>query len=239
MSGGVDSSVAAWLLQQQGYEVFGIFMHTWDAGDEAGAGAPVCTAERDLADAQAVADQLRIPLLQLDVVQSYWTQVFEGFLAGLEAGLTPNPDLACNSAIKFGVLLEYAQQQGSDVLATGHYARTRGGSLQQQQQGVQEVLGAAQQQQGEGAGVQLLCGVDADKDQTYFLASLGQQHLAAAAFPVGEWGGHPGGPHRGGGAAQWMSKRGAQDVTACASPQLRGSAWGVCRCPVTACMCLQ
>jgi tRNA-specific 2-thiouridylase len=198
MSGGVDSSVAAWLLQRQGYEVFGIFMHTWDAGDEAGAGSPVCTAERDLADAQSVADQLRIPLLQLDVVQSYWTQVFEGFLAGLEAGLTPNPDLACNSAIKFGVLLEYAQQQGAEVLATGHYARTRGGWLQQQQW----VHEAAAQQQ-ETTSVQLLRGVDGDKDQTYFLASLGQQHLAAAAFPVGEWG--AGGTHDLEAAVVWPS----------------------------------
>ena len=126
MSGGVDSSVAAWLLKQQGLEVFGVYMHNWDSGDEAGAGQLVCTSERDLADAKAVAKQLGMPLYEADFVGKYWTLVFEEFLAGLAQGLTPNPDLACNSYIKFGALMEFARRKGADVLATGHYARLEG-----------------------------------------------------------------------------------------------------------------
>lgn len=123
VSGGVDSAVSALLLQQQGYQLFGVYMHNWDAADEAGAGAPTCTSEADLADAQALCKALDIPLYEADFVSRYWNEVFETFLYGLSQGLTPNPDLACNSHIKFGALLQFAREKGADVLATGHYAR--------------------------------------------------------------------------------------------------------------------
>ena len=177
MSGGVDSAVAALLVRRAGFEAFGVFMHNWDAGDEAGGGgagkcrasfqpllstflpcsrdhfciAPmpyellhnpnktttprpnpipnppnnkgVCTSERDLQDAKAVAARLGLPLLEADFVGRYWSSVFEGLLAGVAAGVTPNPDLTCNAAIKFGALWEFAAAAGAGALATGHYAR--------------------------------------------------------------------------------------------------------------------
>lgn len=123
VSGGVDSAVSALLLQQQGYQLFGVYMHNWDPADEAGAGIPTCTSAEDLEDARALCKALGIQLHEADFVSRYWNEVFEAFLQGLSHGLTPNPDLACNSHIKFGALLQFAREKGADLLATGHYAR--------------------------------------------------------------------------------------------------------------------
>jgi tRNA U34 2-thiouridine synthase MnmA/TrmU len=222
MSGGVDSSVAAWLLKQQGLEVFGVYMHNWDSGDEAGAGQVVCTSEKDFADAKAVAGQLGIPLYEADFVGKYWTLVFEEFLAGLAQGLTPNPDLACNSYIKFGALMEFARAKGADVLATGHYARLEGamyslpnidgsapttssrassdpGSLGvnlpttcHSSGKVPSRIGSRRPESNRSSRVvfqpgvaRLLRGVDAEKDQSYFLAGVAGSQLYRAVFPVG------------------------------------------------------
>jgi tRNA-specific 2-thiouridylase len=150
-----------------------------------------------------VCSALKIPLYEADFVSQYWNSVFAAFLEGLEQGLTPNPDLACNSHIKFGALLQFAQQKGADVLATGHYARlgwlnikaappaaAADSMLQQQQQQAAQISGAGlptkQQQQRQQQQAVLLAGADLLKDQTYFLAGLSQQQLASAMFPVGE-----------------------------------------------------
>ncbi|WIA20569.1 hypothetical protein OEZ85_004959 [Tetradesmus obliquus] len=157
-------------------------MHNWDASDEAGSCAPTCTSAADLEDAKQVCEALDIPLFEADFVSQYWTSVFAAFLEGLEQGLTPNPDLACNSHIKFGALLHFAQQKGADVLATGHYARLgwqKGGEV-----APAAAAGDVQQQQQQRQPV-LLAGADPLKDQTYFLAGLSQQQLASAMFPVG------------------------------------------------------
>ncbi|KAF8062775.1 PDIL5-4 [Scenedesmus sp. PABB004] len=122
LSGGVDSAVAALLLRRAGFEIFGVFMRNWDAADEAGRGAPACSGAADAADAAAVAAALGIELHEADFVAPYWTSVFEGFLAGLERGLTPNPDLACNAAIKFGALLHH-EQLAHAVFPVGHLTK--------------------------------------------------------------------------------------------------------------------
>ncbi len=159
MSGGVDSSVSAWLLQQQGHEVIGVFMKNWDEDD----GSDACTALRDLADAQAVCDRLGIPLQTINFASEYWDRVFEYFLASYRAGLTPNPDILCNKEIKFRAFLDYARALGGDYIATGHYARRN------------EAAGAAR----------LLRGLDANKDQSYFLHAVSGDALARSLFPVG------------------------------------------------------
>lgn len=163
MSGGVDSSVAALLLQRQGYEVFGVYMRNWDSQDEAGGGH--CTADQDFEDAQRVCRHLGIKLHHLDYQKQYWTQVFETFTQKFALGHTPNPDLACNQHIKFDALLENALQIGADKLATGHYAR----------------LWRPQS----GGPVQLLRGMDEKKDQSYFLASVGADAFENVLFPLG------------------------------------------------------
>lgn len=160
MSGGVDSSVAAALLLQQGYEVEGLFMKNWDEDD----GTDYCSAIQDLADAQAVADRLRIRLHTANFAAEYWDRVFEHFLAEYAAGRTPNPDILCNREIKFNAFLEYARLLGADKIATGHYARL-------------------QRQNGKTA---LLKGVDPNKDQSYFLHAVGHQQFADSCFPLGE-----------------------------------------------------
>ncbi|MBY4677868.1 tRNA 2-thiouridine(34) synthase MnmA [Marinobacterium arenosum] len=160
MSGGVDSSVSALLLLQQGYQVEGLFMKNWDEDD----GTEYCTAKEDLADAQAVCDKLGIPLHKANFAAEYWDNVFEHFLAEYKAGRTPNPDILCNREIKFKAFLEYAKELGADLIATGHYVR-RG-----------EVDGAAA----------LLKGLDDNKDQSYFLHQVGTEELAQTLFPVGE-----------------------------------------------------
>jgi tRNA-uridine 2-sulfurtransferase len=158
MSGGVDSSVAAWLLQQQGYEVQGLFMSNWDE-DEDG----YCTAAEDFQDARAVCERLAIPLHKVSFAGEYRERVFAYFLAEYRAGRTPNPDVLCNREIKFGVCFDYARRLGAEWVATGHYAR---------------VEHAAD-------GPHLLRGVDASKDQSYFLHAMPPQALARTLFPIG------------------------------------------------------
>lgn len=161
MSGGVDSSVSAWLLQQQGYQVEGLFMKNWEEDD----GEEYCTAAEDLADAQAVCDKLGIHLHTVNFAAEYWDNVFEHFLEEYKAGRTPNPDILCNKEIKFKAFLEFAAEDlGADFIATGHYVRR------------QDVAGKSQ----------LLRGLDDNKDQSYFLYTLGHEQIAQSLFPVGE-----------------------------------------------------
>lgn len=161
LSGGVDSSVAALLLQQQGYRVEGLFMKNWEEDDADGE----CPAARDARDAQAVADKLGIPLHHVNFAKDYWDNVFEYFLNEYQAGRTPNPDILCNKYIKFKAFLDHAKNLGADYIATGHYARI-------------------EQRDDE---FHLLKGVDNNKDQTYFLYTLNQSQLANSLFPVGEY----------------------------------------------------
>ncbi|QQD21435.1 tRNA 2-thiouridine(34) synthase MnmA [Oceanospirillaceae bacterium ASx5O] len=160
MSGGVDSSVSAYLLMQQGYQVEGLFMKNWDEDD----GTEYCTAKEDLADAQQVCDKLGIKLHQANFAAEYWDNVFEYFLAEYKAGRTPNPDILCNREIKFKAFLEYAKVLGADLIATGHYVRRR----------------------DENGQTLLLKGLDPNKDQSYFLHAVGGNEIAQTLFPVGE-----------------------------------------------------
>lgn len=160
LSGGVDSSVAAILLQQQGYQVEGLFMKNWEEDDT----QDYCSAEVDLADAQSVSEALNLRLHAINFSAEYWDEVFSHFLSEYEAGRTPNPDILCNREIKFKAFLDHAMHLGADFIATGHYARSR------------KVDGQ----------YQLLKGLDNGKDQSYFLYTLGQAQLAKALFPVGE-----------------------------------------------------
>lgn len=160
MSGGVDSSVSALLLLQQGYQVEGLFMKNWDEDD----GTEYCTAKDDLADAQAVCDKLGIMLHKANFAAEYWDNVFEHFLEEYKAGRTPNPDILCNREIKFKAFLEYAKELGADRIAMGHYVR-----------------------RGETADkATLLKGMDGNKDQSYFLHQVSHDELAMSLFPVGE-----------------------------------------------------
>lgn len=160
MSGGVDSSVTAYLLHQQGYDVEGLFMKNWEADDN----DAYCTAAQDFADAQAVAVKIGIPLHAVNFSKEYWDRVFRYFLDEYQAGRTPNPDVLCNKEIKFKAFLADALKRGADHIATGHYARCR------------EVDGK----------FQLLKAIDTDKDQSYFLHLLNQEQLSHALFPLGE-----------------------------------------------------
>ena len=160
MSGGVDSSVSALLLLEQGYQVEGLFMKNWDEDD----GTEYCTAKADLADAQAVCEKLGIKLHSANFAAEYWDNVFEHFLAEYKVGRTPNPDILCNREIKFKVFLEYAEMLGAEKIATGHYVRSgkRGGRAR------------------------LLKGLDTNKDQSYFLYAVPEAAIARTLFPVGE-----------------------------------------------------
>jgi tRNA-specific 2-thiouridylase len=160
MSGGVDSSVAAYLLVQAGFEVQGLFMKNWEEDD----GTEYCTAMEDLADAQAVCDFLGITLHQANFAAEYWDNVFEHFLHEYRAGRTPNPDILCNREIKFNVFAEYARLLGAAWVATGHYAR----------------LGSR-----DGKRI-LLKGVDPGKDQSYFLQSVSATQFEHCLFPLGD-----------------------------------------------------
>lgn len=160
MSGGVDSSVSALLLLQQGYDVEGLFMKNWDEDD----GTEYCTAKEDLADAEAVCAKLGIKLHTANFAAEYWDNVFEHFLAEYKAGRTPNPDILCNREIKFKVFLEYAEMLGADKIATGHYVR----------QGIRD------------GHPRLLKGLDGNKDQSYFLHAVPEAAIARTLFPVGE-----------------------------------------------------
>jgi tRNA-uridine 2-sulfurtransferase len=158
MSGGVDSSVAAHLLLQQGYRVEGLFMSNWEE-DEDG----YCTAAEDFRDARKVCTQLGIPLHKVSFAREYRDRVFEHFLSEYRAGRTPNPDVLCNREIKFGVCFDYAKRLGADLIATGHYARVVHGSVPK-----------------------LLRGLDPGKDQSYFLHAMPSGALAKTLFPIGE-----------------------------------------------------
>ena len=158
VSGGVDSSVAALLLKQQGEDIAGLFMQNWD--DD---GSGDCRAEEDRRDAVAVCGRLGIPFHARNFAKQYWAGVFEHFLAEYRAGRTPNPDVLCNREIKFKTFLDEARALGAEKIATGHYAQVS---------------------HRDGAW-RLLRGVDGDKDQSYFLHQLGQEQLAATLFPIG------------------------------------------------------
>ena len=160
MSGGVDSSVSALRLLEAGYEVSGLFMKNWDEDD----GTEYCTAREDLADAQSVCDRLGISLHTVNFASEYWDRVFEVFLTEYAAGRTPNPDILCNQEIKFRAFLDYAEALGADLIATGHYARN------EKREGLHR----------------LIKGDDSNKDQTYFIYTLGQSQLAKILFPVGD-----------------------------------------------------
>ena len=165
MSGGVDSSVSAILLQKQGYEVIGLFMRNWDSLADGELDGPTtstgqCPQEADYDDAKAVCDKLDIPLYRKDFVKEYWDYVFTYFLDELKNGRTPNPDIMCNKYIKFDMFAKEARKLGADYIATGHYARMNNGHL--------------------------LRGIDSNKDQTYFLSQVSKEQLENVLFPVGD-----------------------------------------------------
>ena len=160
MSGGVDSSVSAWLLKEQGYEVIGLFMKNWEDDDD----SEYCSTREDWIDAVSVADVVGVDIEAVNFASEYKDHVFAEFLREYQAGRTPNPDVLCNAEIKFKAFLDHAMKLGADYIATGHYARVR------------EVNGQ----------FQLLKAMDASKDQSYFLHRLNQQQLANTLFPLGE-----------------------------------------------------
>ncbi|MCL2510991.1 MAG: tRNA 2-thiouridine(34) synthase MnmA, partial [Bacteroidales bacterium] len=165
LSGGVDSSVAAYLLKEQGYEVEGLFMVNWH--DTTGVLAGDCPAEHDRLLAQLVAKKLQIPFHEVDLSEEYRKKVVEYMFREYEQGRTPNPDVLCNREIKFGPFLEIAKQRGADYIATGHYCR-------------KETI------EKDGKTIhRLLAGTDKNKDQSYFLCQLAQEQLADVLFPIG------------------------------------------------------
>ena len=162
LSGGVDSAVTAWLLKQQGHEVVGIFMKNWEDDDD----SEYCSSRQDFLDAAAVADVIGIDIEHVNFAAEYKDRVFAEFLREYQAGRTPNPDVLCNAEIKFKAFLDHAMRLGAEKIATGHYARVR--------------LNAATGRH------ELLKGLDASKDQSYFLHRLDQAQLGKTLFPVGE-----------------------------------------------------
>lgn len=165
MSGGVDSSVSAYLLKKQGYDVVGLFMRNWDSlinNDIEGNpnNGPICPQEQDYNDALETAKFLGIELYRIDFIKEYWDDVFMYFLDELKRGRTPNPDLMCNKYIKFDLFLKEADKLGADYVATGHYARLQNGRL--------------------------LRGLDDNKDQTYFLAQVPVEKFSKVLFPIGQ-----------------------------------------------------
>lgn len=161
MSGGVDSSVTALLLKEQGYDVIGVFMKNWDDTDEFG----VCTATEDYKDVALVANKIGIPYYSINFEKEYWDKVFTYFLDEYKKGRTPNPDVMCNKEIKFKAFLDYALELGAEYVATGHYARVT---------------------RDENGVTHMLRGIDNNKDQTYFLNQLSQEQLSKVMFPLGE-----------------------------------------------------
>lgn len=167
MSGGVDSSVAAYILQKQGYEVIGLFMRNWDSsinndifGNPLFGKTNICPQETDYNDALKVCEELNIPLHRVDFIKEYWDYVFKYFLDELKKGRTPNPDLMCNKYIKFDLFVKEAKKLGAEYIATGHYARMKDNKL--------------------------LRGIDKNKDQTYFLAQTSREQLDHVLFPIGD-----------------------------------------------------
>ena len=155
MSGGVDSSVSAFILKKEGYEVHGLFMKNWDDDD----GSPYCSIKEDFMDAAFVADQLEIPLFEVNFAKEYKEKVFSYFLEELKKGRTPNPDILCNKEIKFKKFYDYALSKGYDYIATGHYAKTNEDKLYK--------------------------AMDTNKDQTYFLHAINKEVLKRTLFPIG------------------------------------------------------
>jgi len=162
MSGGVDSSVAAWLLKQQGYEVIGLFMKNWEDDDD----DEYCSTRQDWLDAASVADVIGVDIDAVNFASEYKDRVFAEFLREYQAGRTPNPDVLCNAEIKFKAFLDHAMTLGADLIATGHYARVR--------------------ESADAGRFELLKAVDASKDQSYFLHRLNQAQLATTLFPLGD-----------------------------------------------------
>jgi tRNA-specific 2-thiouridylase len=160
LSGGVDSSVAAYILKWQGYRVVGLFMKNWEEKDEAGC----CTSESDYTDVKRVAEKLDIPYYSINFSKQYYDNVFAQFLDGLKKGFTPNPDVLCNREIKFGPFLGHASKIGADFIATGHYCQI---------------------EKRDNAAHILKKGADNDKDQSYFLCGLSQKQLSRVMFPIG------------------------------------------------------
>ncbi|BDR58239.1 tRNA 2-thiouridine(34) synthase MnmA [Xylocopilactobacillus apicola] len=161
MSGGVDSSVAALLLKEQGYDVVGVFMKNWDETKDDG----VCTAAEDFEDVAAVAQEIGIPFYSINFEKEYWDRVFTYFLSEYRAGRTPNPDIICNKEIKFKAFLDYALELDADYIAMGHYARN-----------LIDETGQAH----------LMRAADQNKDQTYFLAQVSNDQLQKVIFPLGD-----------------------------------------------------
>jgi tRNA-specific 2-thiouridylase len=161
LSGGVDSALAAWLLVREGHEVLGIFMKNWEDDDH----GEYCSSNEDFVDAAAVADVIGIEIEHVNFAAEYKDRVFAEFLREYRAGRTPNPDVLCNAEIKFKAFLDHAMRRGADKIATGHYARVR---------------------ECEDGRFELLKGLDAAKDQSYFLHRLTQSQLAKTLFPVGD-----------------------------------------------------
>jgi len=164
MSGGVDSSVTAWLLKQQGYQVIGLFMKNWEDDDD----SEYCSSRQDWLDAASVADVVGVDIEAVNFAAEYKDRVFAEFLREYSAGRTPNPDVLCNAEIKFKAFLDHAMGLGADYIATGHYARVR------------------RARTAGGLRTQLLKAIDASKDQSYFLHRLSQAQLARMVFPLGE-----------------------------------------------------
>jgi tRNA-specific 2-thiouridylase len=160
MSGGVDSSVAAWMLKEQGYDVVGLFMKNWEDDDD----SEFCSSRQDWIDAASVADVVGVDIEAVNFAAEYKDRVFAEFLREYQAGRTPNPDVLCNAEIKFKAFLDHAMLLGADLIATGHYARVR-------------------EHQG---SFQLMKAFDATKDQSYFLHRLNQAQLSKTLFPLGE-----------------------------------------------------
>lgn len=164
MSGGVDSSVAAWLLKERGYHVVGLFMKNWEDDDD----SEYCSSRQDWLDAVSVADLIGVDIEAVNFAAEYKDRVFADFLREYSAGRTPNPDVLCNAEIKFKAFLDHAMTLGAEHIATGHYARVRS------------------VQTASGPQHQLLKALDLTKDQSYFLHRLNQQQLAKTLFPLGE-----------------------------------------------------
>ncbi len=158
LSGGVDSSAAAYLLKKQGVDVVGVFMKNWDETDDNG----VCTATQDYQDAKRIAEQIGVPFYSVSFAKEYYDRVFSYFLEEYRKGRTPNPDILCNTEIKFNAFLDLAMNMDAAALATGHYARL-----------------------DKSNGTKLLRAVDTGKDQTYFLAGLTEAQIERAMFPIG------------------------------------------------------
>lgn len=161
MSGGVDSSVTAWLLKQQGYDVVGLFMKNWEDDDD----SEYCSTRQDWIDVVSVADLIGVDVEAVNFAAEYKDRVFADFLREYSAGRTPNPDVLCNAEIKFKAFLDHAMALGADTIATGHYARVR------------EVDGR----------FELLKAFDHTKDQSYFLHRLNQAQLSRTLFPLGRF----------------------------------------------------